>query len=115
MPRICTGESCSPLRRKRLAREGVLWAEHQVEEGPHHCVEAVRAFGADVTGARDVQHLLFELREASDVADLALLIEGGDRLGPARLAARCRDGFDRNVPVGGHFRMMRAYHTLLTM
>ena len=63
----------------------MLWAEHQFEEGPRHCVEAVRAFGADVTGARHVQHLLFELREASDVADLALLIEGGDRLGLAAL------------------------------
>src|SRR5829696_8103980 len=58
------------------------------------------AFRADVAGARHVEHLLLELREATDVADLALRIEGGNRLGPHRLTARSRDGLDRHVRAG---------------
>ena len=57
---------------KRLAGKRVLWAEHQLRERPHKSVEAVWALRADVTGARHVEHLLLELREASDVADLTL-------------------------------------------
>src|SRR5215203_212450 len=64
-------------------------------------VEAVWAFRANVAGARHVEHLLLELREAANVADLTLSVERGDRLGPDCLAARRRDGLDRHVRASG--------------
>src|SRR5215203_3366884 len=57
----------SRLQPKRPAGERVLWAEHQLRERPHEGVEAVWAFCANVAGARHVEHLLLELREAPDV------------------------------------------------
>ena len=64
----------SRLQPKRPAGERVLWAEHQLRERPHEGVEAVWAFRANVAGARHVEHLLLELREAADVADLTLSV-----------------------------------------
>src|SRR5215208_1206040 len=86
------------------SRSGPLaneWAEHQLRERPHEGVEAVWAFRANVAGARHVEHLLLELREAANVADLTLSVERGDRLGPDCLAARRRDGLDRHVRASG--------------
>src|SRR3954447_16227013 len=64
----------SRLQPRRPAGERVLWAEHQLRERPHEGVEAVWAFRANVAGARHVEHLLLELREAADVADLTLSV-----------------------------------------
>src|SRR5215203_3150413 len=72
----------SRLQPKRPAGERVLWAEHQLRERPHKSVEAVWAFHANETGARHVEYLLLELREAADVAGLTPSVERGDRLGP---------------------------------
>src|SRR5262249_34016497 len=67
----------------------------QPSNSPDHGIKPVwRAINGAVPFPAECHHLGFQLVEAATMQHAALLIQKADRLGPHRLAARCRDLLD---------------------
>src|SRR5262245_18429844 len=96
------GRAINSGRRISMAPQGGQLCDRNVRDdftqpsnSPDHGIEPIgRAIDRAVPFPAECHHLGFQLVEAATMQHAALLIQKADRLGPHRLAARCRDLLD---------------------